>query len=163
MREGLRASVEAARGRLEGYPKGSVVLCAACGRPLYRLRRAIEPGASVARSVTAYGPVTPADLEALAELAGLAPPEAEVRAARQAYCARIPEVRTGQPACCPFCGLSWVRVWAPTASELVDRAYTWTLVVLPPLGRVGRRIRRRWRVEQAQCRSVPSSSPSAAG
>lgn len=140
MRPALAEAI-AAHGHEEGYPKGSVVLCVECWKPLYVLEHGIGIGQRASRSVGCYRPMTAADFKALAERAtrdhslnpGLAglwrswTPEQ-----RQAMADRIRPPKTGEDAQCPFCGRGWVFVRATEASEAIDKAYVWELLTIPP-------------------------------
>lgn len=120
------------------YPKGSVVICHDCLMPLYILTRGIGFGERAGRTVSAYRPVSERDLEVLAE--GKDWPADK----RRQHCQRIPELKTGDPALCPCCGNSFVRVTATTADEVIDRAYTFELVTIPPGAPVSDRQERAW-------------------
>ena len=135
MRPGIAAAIAAAHQESEGYPKGSTVLCAQCFVPLFQLTRTIEPGEKTSRSIDAYRPVSVADI---ARLRREVP---SVRAALKmwsvadmvAHVQRLEPPKTGSPAQCPACQRSFVQVFAPSSSELIDQAYTWRLVTIPPL------------------------------
>jgi hypothetical protein len=135
MRAGLVAAIAASRAENEGYPKGSTVICAHCFVPLYILTRSIGSGDKSNRTVDAYRPVTVQDIRRLRRdvpsvTAALKPWTA---AEEIAHVASIPELRTGSAALCPACSKSFVQVFAPEASEVIDRAYTWRLVTIPPM------------------------------
>lgn len=122
------------------YPKGSIILCTACARPLYRLERGIGIGDKVGHSVTAFAPVRVSDLQTLLERRDVDPGvrallTAEVSLA--GYVDRIAAPRTGQPALCPFCAQCFVQGRAVDAAEVHDRAFTWELVIIPPRGSMG--------------------------
>ena len=134
MRAGLvAAAVDAVD--LDGYAKGSTVICAHCFVPLYRLERGIAPGEKASRTVDAYRPVTASDIHHLrlevpsvrAAMKGWTPLQVK------AHVESIDRPRTGSSAECPACHKSYVQVFAPDASEVIDRAYTWRLVTIPPL------------------------------
>ena len=140
MRAGLAEALRV-HGGPHDYPAGSIVLCAACYKPLYRLTKAIPVGAKVTHTLDAYRPLTADDLKALAERAGrdgalnagLAglwrswTPEQRVRMAQA-----IPDLKTGSQAWCPFCENSWVFARAVEGAEVHDRAYTRELITLAP-------------------------------
>jgi len=130
------------------YPAGSVILCCACLKPLYVLQRSIFSGEKTSRTVDAYRPITLDDLaqlETRIDQAGLA---ALVRSwsqeARAAHVAVIPDIKTGAAALCPCCARSWVRVRAVDAEEVIDHAYVWELVTVPPRGPVAEQVVRAW-------------------
>lgn len=135
MRAGLVASLETAISDTEGYSKGSTVICAHCFVPLFRLTRSIHPGEKANRTVNAYRPIT------IPELRQLRVEVPSVTAALKLWtsqdefnhCCGIEAPRAGSEALCPACKKSFVQVFAPEASEVIDRAYTWRLVTIPPL------------------------------
>jgi len=135
VRPGLAVANETAPNTLDGYPKGSTVICAHCFVPLFRLERGIYPGENSARGADAHRPIS------LIELAELRRDVPSVNAALKAWtfedmqkhCASIGRPKTGDPAVCPACERSYVQVFAPEAGEAIDRAYTWRLVTIPPL------------------------------
>lgn len=148
MRASLRESL-ASRGAVDvHYPKGSIVLCGACLKPLYRLVRSIFSGDKVSRSVSAYQPVSLMDLSDLEQRSDVPSHAALVRSwsadSRRAHVQAIPDVKTGDAAACPFCERSWVRVRAVEAEEVVDRAYVWELVTIPPSAEVQSHEARAW-------------------
>jgi hypothetical protein len=102
------------------YDKGSVVICAHCRQPLYVLTEHIHAGQGI--SSKSFRPVTERELLAMGWSAAKAADHAE----------RIPEPRSGDNAACVACGLSYMAVEAPTAQEVIDRSYRWTLHVIPP-------------------------------
>lgn len=135
MRAGLEAATKDAPNDLDGYHKGSTVLCAACFVPLYILERGIAPGEKASRTVDAYRPVTVGDIQRLRR------DVPSVHSALLRWTAEdvkrhvqtIDRPKTGSIAECPACQKSWVQVFAPEAAEVVDRAYTWRLVTIPPM------------------------------
>ena len=137
------------RGQSVIYPAGSVVVCQACGVPLYRLTANIWEGEKTANTGDRYAPASLADVERLRQQRDLDP---GVRAAmtvlkadpaKLAYLERIPELRNGPIPDCPACGKVWVRVVTSTGeagrAEVHDRAHVWTLSVIYPEG-AGRRV-----------------------
>lgn len=148
MRDSLRESL-ASRGAADvQYAKGSIVLCGACLKPLYRLDRSIFSGDKVSRTASAYRPVTLMDLADLEQRSDVPSHAALVRSwtpeARKAHVDTIPDLKTGDPALCPVCDRSWVRVRAVEANEVVDRAYVWELVTIPPAEPVEAHVARAW-------------------
>lgn len=135
MRAGLEAAAATAPNPLDGYPKGSTVLCAACFVPLYRLERGIAPGEKASRTCDAYRPVTASDIAELRrEVPGVKSALMQWTPADVvAHVNQIDRPKTGSLAECPACHKSWVQVFAPEAGEVIDRAYTWRLVTVPPL------------------------------
>ena len=135
MRAGLVAANETAPNPLDGYPKGSTVICAHCFVPLYVLERGIYPGDKVGRSIDAYAPISVSQLNQLrrdvpsVQAALKTWTDEEVRE----HCERILRPYTGMPAACPACQRSFMQVFAPDSSEVIDHAYTWRLVTIPPM------------------------------
>ena len=136
MREGLQeAAKRAGASELDGYPKGSTVICQHCFLPLYRLERGLYPGQKTKDTGNDYRPLTVADID---ELRRDVP---SVHAAMKTWtpdqvrehCERIPRFTNGMAPVCVACGHSFPQIFAPTASEFGDRAYTWVLVTIPPL------------------------------
>lgn len=135
MRAGLVAAVETAPNALIGYEKGATVLCAQCFVPLYKLERGIGPGEKASRSVDAYRPITRAELRQLRKEV------TSIHAALKTWTDEdetthvnsIDRPKTGDPAACPKCARSFVQVFAPEADEVMDHAYTWRLVTVPPM------------------------------
>lgn len=131
----MEAAIAASRTEQEGYPKGSTVICAHCFVPLYTLTRTINPGDKANRSIAAYKPITALELRQLRR------DVPSVNAALKtwthedeiAHEARVIAPSTGSPAQCPACSKSYVQVFAPDANEVIDLAYTWRLVTIPPM------------------------------
>ena len=132
------------------YPKDSIVVCRACGKPLYRLEASIFVGenAGAASSRAKFRPVSPADLRAIVDRDDL---EAGVRAAIKAmsredrflHCCKIQPIPAGGTDACPACGQSFVfgsaADTAEGASRFGDRAYVIHLATIPPPGLARRR------------------------
>lgn len=140
MRTALQRSI-ARQPQATYYERGSIVICTSCARPLFRLERGIDVGEKAGRSVSAFVPVTVADLETLRERPDV---DAGVRALLRAepslrhYADRIAAPRTGQPALCPFCQQVFVQGRTSEAADTIDRAFVWELVTIPPTtGRLG--------------------------
>jgi hypothetical protein len=136
------------QGREVLYPKGSTVLCSQCMKPLFTLTRNIYSGEKVSRTVDAYRPVSVADLAGLAERMDVMSVAVLLRywtpEQRQAHCDHIQAPKTGDPAVCPACGLSWPRVRAVEAAEVTDHAYVWEPVTIPPRADVPVPVYRAW-------------------
>jgi hypothetical protein len=135
VRAGMIAAAVDAPNTLVGYDKGSTVICAHCFVPLYRLERGIGPGEKASRTVDAFRPISRAELQQLRREvtsihAALKPWTADDE---RNHVHSIGRPKTGDPAVCPACQKSFVQVFAPEAGEVIDRAYTWRLVTIPPL------------------------------
>jgi hypothetical protein len=137
------------RGQRVLYPAGGIVVCHACGVPLYRLQRNIWEGEKTSGTADRYAPAEARDVRRLMAQRDLDP---GVRAAMRelveqpdklAYLERIPDLRNGELPDCPSCGKVWVHVQTSLGpdgkAEFIDRAYTWTLSVIYPEG-AGRRV-----------------------
>lgn len=134
----MRAALErstALRPEATHYERGSIVICTSCARPLYRLERGISLGEKVGRSVSAFVPVSVADLQILAGRHDVDP---GVRAHvlhepnLRAYVDRLTAPRTGAPALCPFCQQVFVQGRTVEVADTTDRAFVWELVTIPP-------------------------------
>lgn len=143
MRESLKKSLADSQARnFERYPSGSIVLCNACGDPIFKLEGGIALGDKGGRMAGRFKPVTLADLADLAERRDI---DAGVRAklntwdldARKAHLAKLWEPKTGEPMVCPACLGCFVQVLSTEQTETIDRAYVLELVTIPPRG-VGR-------------------------
>jgi hypothetical protein len=133
VRAGLIAAQDAAPNTMVGYEKGATVLCAHCFVPLYRLERGIAPGEKI--KADAYRPITRSELRQLRREV------TSIHAAlktwndehEQNHVQSLDRPKAGDPAICPACTKSFMQVYAPDAAEVTDRAYTWTLVTVPPM------------------------------
>lgn len=125
------------------YPKGSLIVCHACGLPIYKLQASLYLGEPMGKSAWKYVPVQVPDLMDLITRTDLEP---GVRAAIKAlglpemvaHCERIPEVKAGDFADCPACRKSFVyaetRGRGDGASSFADKGYTVQLATIPPQG-----------------------------
>lgn len=125
------------------YPKGSIVVCHACGLPLYRLQASVYFGEPMARSAWKYAPVSVEDVRAIGDRLDLDPGvRASVRVLTSeqvaAHCARIQSLKPGDYADCPACGKSFVyaesRGNGDGPSSFADRGYVIQLATIPPQG-----------------------------
>jgi len=126
------------------YPKGSIVVCRECGKPLYKLQASIYYGEPVGKSAWKYAPVSVADIIDLSVRMDL---DAGVRAAMNvtslaewgAHCERIPTVKAGDFMDCPACRKSFshaaTRPNEDGMSSFNDRGYQIQLAVIPPFGK----------------------------
>lgn len=139
MRPSLKASLAEHGGETFRYPKGSIVLCNACAVPVAKLEQGVNLGDKTGRLVTAFVPLTTADLDTLA---GREDIDAGVRAwvnaltpdARQTYLGNLHEFRTGDPMLCPTCQGCFVQVISVEKDAVLDKSYVIELVTLPPMG-----------------------------
>lgn len=140
MRHSLKQSIadSPAQG-FERYPKGSTVLCNACGLPLYKLEHGIALGDKGGQSAAAFKPLSAADLQALedrddvdagirARLKTLTPTE------REAILQKTEAPKTGSPMTCSVCAGCFVQVLSLEKIEMLDRAYVIELMTIPPQG-----------------------------
>lgn len=122
-------------------PKGAVIVCQACGVPLYRLVANIWHGEKLGGTGWKFAPVEPCDLQGLVARLDLEPGQrAAVKTLDAAdHCALIPALRNGEMPPCPSCGAVWVRAKtseprAEGRAEFFDRAYIVDLAWIPPAG-----------------------------
>src|SRR3990170_4660345 len=122
----MRAALTESIGRQpeHEYPKGSIIVCISCGRPLYRLERGIAYGEKAGRARDALRPVTVTDLVELRQRVDL---ESGVRALLHelsssflAYVDAIPLPTQGSPALCCFCGQAYVVARSAETSDTID-------------------------------------------
>ncbi len=125
------------------YDKGSVVVCYACGVPLFRLQQSLYAGEPAAKSSWKYAPVEVKDIQALMfrsdlDAGQIAALRAKSLAEWQEHCERIERPRPGLMADCPACRGSYVYAQTRTAEDgaasLADRGYLWKLATIPPEG-----------------------------
>lgn len=121
------------------YPRGSIVVCYHCGKPLYKLQQAIFYGEPLGRSAWKYAPVSMKDLQALADRSDLDPGQrAAIRAMsledQRTHCQQIPEMKAGDFLDCSSCQRSFAFVQTNEASAFADKGYQVTLAVIPPKG-----------------------------
>ena len=123
----------------DGYPKGSICLCADCWRPVFALERGISLGDKGGRAASAFRPVTQADLVDLTTRRDLNGKwQALIKGwmatgdAHRVLTADRP--RSGDPCICPNCGGQWVKVQDREHGSAVDRGYELQLVHVPPIG-----------------------------
>lgn len=131
------------------YPKGSIVVCLECGKPLYRLQASIYLHEHAGRSSNwKYAPVAVRDIVGLMERHDLDP--GQIAALKSlsladwyAHCAKIPSLPTDESAGeryseCPACGKPFVfgaiRDDADGASRFGDKGYQIRLAIIPPSG-----------------------------
>jgi hypothetical protein len=129
------------------YPSGSIVVCYACGKPLYKLQAAIYVGEKPSRSAWKYAPISMADLQTLIARTDLDP---GIRAAikfmtveeQRLHCERIPTLKAGDRLDCASCQQSFVfgrtSSNADGAAEVLDRAFVIQLATIPPVGNARR-------------------------
>lgn len=147
MRESLRRSLAHA-GSVAGevvYPKGSIVVCVACGAPLYKLIASIWLSEGAGKSRWKFVPVTVEDLAAIVARVDL---DAGLRAnvkfkfattdAQRQHCASIvplADVPQGSFAPnCPSCQKPYAYSRSVETAEINDRAGVIELNTIPPVG-----------------------------
>lgn len=140
MRDSLKQSIKDTPVRgFEKYPKGSIVLCNACAKPVFKLDEPICLGDKGGRMAKAFKPLSVADLVDLGERQDV---DAGVKAlvngwdadAKKAHVAGLREVRAGDPMMCPACGDCFVQVISIEKHEVLDKAYTIEMLTIPPKG-----------------------------
>jgi hypothetical protein len=129
------------------YPAGSIVVCYACGKPLYKLQAAIYVGEKPSRSAWKYAPIAIEDLRALMERTDL---DAGLRAAikflsvddQRTHCEKIQPLKAGDFLDCAACKQPFVFGRTSTnedgAKEFTDRAFVLQLATIPPVGKARR-------------------------
>lgn len=150
MRASLIESLASRGAQDVEHPKGAVILCCACLRPLYVVQRTIYSGESVGRSIELgkWRPVTLADLTALEDRLDQPMVAALIRhwtpEQRVQHVTHIAEPFKGMQALCPCCGLSIPRVRATEAAEVIDQTYVWELVTITPKDSIPDTVARAW-------------------
>lgn len=121
------------------YPKGSIVLCTACAKPIAILEQGIALGDKAGRMASAFAPLRLVDLQILG---GREDVDAGVRAwirsqtviQQKAHVDKLRRFKAGDPALCPICGHGFMQVLSVEKTETLDRAYVLELVTIPPQG-----------------------------
>jgi hypothetical protein len=140
MRESLKKSVDDSPVKnFERYPKGSLVLCNACGLPICKLDVGIALGDKAGQMARAFKPLGMADLD---ELIGREDADAGIRATlsaltheqRVAHLQKLHEFKSGDPMLCPACGDCFVQVLEIAKDAIMDKAYTIELLTIRPAG-----------------------------
>lgn len=121
----------------DGYPKGSIIVCVSCGKPIYRLERGIGIGEGLGRARDAFVPVTPADIDYIVSRSDLDPGVRahvrEIQDVRQ-YCDAIARPTAGTPATCPKCDQVFIQTRTGEQSDTIDRGFVWEPTYIPPVG-----------------------------
>ena len=140
MRDSLRRSLDhTPAAGFERYPKGSIVLCNACAKPIFKLDFALSFGDKAGKTASAFKPLAVADLDDLADRDDI---DAGVRATvasmtpsdRTAHVACLREMKAGDPMMCPSCADCFVQVVSVEKTEALDRSYTIELLTIAPRG-----------------------------
>lgn len=140
MRDSLIKSLADSPDRqFERYVKGSIVLCNACGKPIYKLEAGLPLGQKMGRAAAMFKPLNAADLLELEDRADI---DAGVRAAikamtadeKLAHLARLNEPKAGDAVICPACHGCFAQVLTVEQTETHDRAYVLEFLTIPPLG-----------------------------
>ena len=123
------------------YPQGSIVVCRECGKPIYRLQRSLYMGEPAGKSAWKYVPVTPADLQALADRSDLEPGQRAVikamsMADRVLHCSQIDTFKPGDFMDCPSCKKQFSTGFIPKGSteQFGDKGFRIHLHTIPPPG-----------------------------
>lgn len=142
------------------YPAGSIVVCYACGKPIYRLQANIYVGEKPSASAWKYAPIRPEEYLALCQRTDLDPglttnlrtkethgadgtvfalmTEADV----VEHCAAIPTFKAGDFMDCASCKQPFVFGRTSTngdgAREFLDRAFVIQLATIQPAGKARR-------------------------
>lgn len=140
MRESLKKSLAHSPVKnFEQYAKNSIVLCNACGLPIFRLDVAIVLGDGMGKMARAFKPLTVTELQAFGDRIDIEPGVvAKVKSMsleqRVQHVQKLREVRPGDPALCPVCEQCFVQVVAVEKNEALDKAYTVELLTAQPEG-----------------------------
>ncbi len=150
MRDSLRKSLaDTPATGFEWYAKGSIVICNACAKPVFKLDRAINLGEGAGKAASAFKPLGLADIDTLAHREDI---DAGVRAfarsmtfeQRKAFIAGLIEIRAGMDMKCPICSGFPFQVIATEKQEVLDGGGTIEMLTIPPSGKAlpirGRRI-----------------------
>lgn len=121
------------------YPKGSIVICNNCAKPIFKLDVGISLGEGSGKMARAFKPLSLVDLVALAGRQDLDPGvSASLRTMTteqlKAHADKLHEVRPGDPMLCPACEACFVQVLSVERHEVLDKAYTIELLTVPPEG-----------------------------
>lgn len=127
------------------YHKGAIVVCYACGVPLYRLVANIWMSEATSNTGWKYAPVSMADLQMIIDRRDLDP---GIRAAikfwtleqQKAHCDSIPTLRNGELPPCPSCKGQFARADRPgmtpdDKARFLDRSYVVSLATIEPEGK----------------------------
>ena len=124
------------------YPQGSIVVCRACGKPIYRLERSLYATDRPGRAAWKFAPVTLRDLEDLLQRSDVEAGHRAIVGAmslddRRLHCDRIPRLKAGDFADCPACQQSFVFAEAAgddATSRFASKGYVIVLATIPPPG-----------------------------
>jgi hypothetical protein len=124
----------------ELYPKGAIVVCHACGVPLYKLQAALYVDEPIAKSTWKYAPVSIDDVFALLARTDLEPGQrAMLKTIDLSYLERIVSLKAGDFADCVACKKQFVyattRGEGDGAASFADKGYQIQLAVIPPFGK----------------------------
>lgn len=124
----------------ELYPKGSIVVCHACGAPLYKLQAALYIDEPIAKSTWKYAPLTLNDLFELITRTDLEPGQrALIKSLEPDYLERVVSLKPGDFADCAKCKKQFVyaetRGNGDGPSSFADKGYQIQLAIIPPFGK----------------------------
>jgi hypothetical protein len=140
LRHSLKQSlIDSPAQGFERYAKGSIVMCNACGLPLYKLEHGIALGDKGGQSAASFKPLSAADLQTLEDRddvdAGIRARLKMLTAAeRETILQKTAAPKTGTPMLCSVCNGCFVQVLSLEKSEVLDRAYVIELMTIPPQG-----------------------------
>lgn len=135
----VKSAADSPVAGFERYPKGSIVLCNACSKPIAKLDGGIALGDKAGRMAQQFKPLSLSDLQTLAAREDI---DAGIRALvrgwtvaeSKAHVAALCEFRAGDPMLCPCCHDCFVQVLGVEKDEVLDKAYTIELLTIPPSG-----------------------------
>lgn len=140
MRDSVRQSAADSPIRgFEKYRKGSIVLCNNCSKPIFKLDESVCLGDRAGKMAAAFKPLSAADLRSLGDRDDI---DAGIKALVKGWTpeqlndhvSKLREVRSGDPMLCPVCDDCFVQVLSVDRHEVLDKAYTIEMLVIPPHG-----------------------------
>lgn len=139
MRHALKESIGSVLLETVRYPKGSIIVCTSCAKPIYKLERGIAAGEKAGRAASAFKPVSVYDLMDLQWRSQGGTEPGLVAAMREwtgeqmkAHADRLTAPKAGDPMLCPACGEVFVQSRSSESSDTKDRAYVLELLTVPP-------------------------------
>lgn len=139
MRQALQDSLAGALRETVTYPKGSIVVCTSCAKPIFKLDRGLTAGEHAGRAASVFKPVSVWDLmdlqwraHGLADAGLTATLRGWTADEMKAHVQRLTEPRAGDPMACPACGDVFVQARSAELADTQDRAYVVELLTVPP-------------------------------
>ncbi len=120
------------------FPRGTVIVCPECYRPIYALERGIGPHDRAGRAASAFRPITQRDITEVCRVRPDVPVgwQVEVQKWRGTEQAKrvLQAARpvAGGDASCPNCGEMWVRIVEREKNSAGEKAYELQLLDIAP-------------------------------